>query len=204
MIKNIIFDIGNVLAHFRGYDLLQDLGMRGEVLETVADATIRSGAMWNEFDRSVMPDKDVIAACVEKAPQYEKEIHSLFDNIYDIAREYPYAKEWIQGLKDKGYNVYLLSNYGRTAFAATKASLGFVSLVDGMVISYEVKKVKPEPEIYQALLNKYGLKPEECIFLDDREENVRAAEEFGIHGIVFTSKEQADAELLQKIKFFQR
>ena len=75
MIKNIIFDIGNVLAHFRGHDLLQDLGLSGEALETVADATIRSGAMWNEFDRSVISDEEVIAGCVAKAPQYEKEIH---------------------------------------------------------------------------------------------------------------------------------
>lgn len=200
MIKNIIFDIGNVLAHFRGTNLLQDLGLSGEVLETVADATIRSGAMWNEFDRSVMPDEEVIATCVAKAPQYEKEIHMLFDNIRYIAKEYPHAQEWIKGLKAEGYHVYLLSNYGRTAFEATSKELGFISLVDGMVISYEVKYVKPEPEIYQALFDKYNLKPEECVFLDDREENIRAAERFGMHGIVVQSKEQADEELRNILK----
>ena len=195
MIKNIIFDIGNVLAHFRGHDLLQDLGLSGEALETVADATIRSGAMWNEFDRSVISDEEVITGCVAKAPQYEKEIHMLFDNIRYIAKEYPYAQEWIKGLKAEGYRVYLLSNYGRTAFEATSKELGFISLTDGMVISYEVKYVKPEPEIYQALFDKYNLKPDECVFLDDREENIRAAESFGMHGIVVQSKEQADEEL---------
>lgn len=200
MIKNIIFDIGNVLAHFRGTNLLQDLGLSGEVLETVADATIRSGAMWNEFDRSVMPDEEVIATCVAKAPQYEKEIHMLFDNIRYIAKEYPHAQEWIKCLKAEGYHVYLLSNYGRTAFEATSKELGFISLVDGMVISYEVKYVKPEPEIYQALFDKYNLKPEECVFLDDREENIRAAERFGMHGIVVQSKEQADEELRNILK----
>ena len=195
MIKNIIFDIGNVLAHFRGTNLLQDLGLSGEALETVADATIRSGAMWNEFDRSVIPDEEVIAGCVAKAPQYEKEIHMLFDNIRYIAKEYPHAQEWIKSLKAEGYRVYLLSNYGRTAFEATSKELGFISLVDGMVISYEVKYVKPEPEIYQALFDKYNLKPDECVFLDDREENIRAAESFGMHGIVVQSKEQAEEEL---------
>jgi len=199
MIKNIIFDIGNVLAHFRGYELLQDLGLRGEVLETVADATIRSGAMWNEFDRSVMPDEEIIAACVEKAPQYEKEVHMLFEHIYDIAREYPYAKEWIQSLKDRGYRIFLLSNYGRSAFAQTRASLGFLSQVDGMVISYEVQSVKPEPGIYQALLEKYRLDADECVFLDDREENIRAAQNFGMHGIVVKTKTQAEEELEQML-----
>lgn len=200
MIKNIIFDIGNVLAHFRGTNLLQDLGLSGEALETVADATIRSGAMWNEFDRSVIPDEEVIAGCVAKAPQYEKEIHMLFDNIRYIAKEYPYAQEWIKCLKAEGYRVYLLSNYGRTAFEATSKELGFISLADGMVISYEVKYVKPEPEIYQALFDKYNLKPDECVFLDDREENIRAAEHFGMRGIVVQSKEQADEELRKMLK----
>ena len=200
MIKNIIFDIGNVLAHFRGDNLLQDLGLSGEALETVANATIRSGAMWNEFDRSVIPDEEVIAGCVAKAPQYEKEIHMLFDNIRYIAKEYPHAQEWIKSLKAEGYRVYLLSNYGRTAFEATSKELGFISLVDGMVISYEVKYVKPEPEIYQALFDKYNLKPDECVFLDDREENIRAAESFGMHGIVVQSKEQADEELRKMLK----
>ena len=202
MIKNIIFDIGNVLAHFRGYDLLQDLGLQGEVLHTVADATIYSGAMWNEFDRSLIPDEEVIAGCVAKAPQYEKEIHLLFDNICDIAREYPYAQEWIRSLKVRGYQVYLLSNYGRSAFAATKSSLGFISLVDGMVISYEVQAVKPEREIYETLFERYGLVPEECVFLDDREENVRAGESFGMHGIVVKDKDEAEKELERVIEEF--
>lgn len=195
MIKNIIFDIGNVLAAFRWKELLSDLGIRGEVFECVADATVRDEKMWGEFDRSLLSDETIISGCIKKAPQYEKEILSLFANIRDIVSEYPYASTWITNLKQRGYGVYLLSNYGKTAFEATSANMSFLPFVDGRVISYEVKQVKPEPEIYQALLDKYHLVPEECVFLDDRAENIEAAEKLGFHGIVFTSKDAAEKKL---------
>lgn len=195
MIKNIVFDIGNVLAAFRWWELLGDLGMEGEVREAVADATVRDEKMWGEFDRSLLSDETIIAGCIKKAPQYEKEILSLFENIRDIVAEYPYSKPWLTELKQRGYRIYLLSNYGKTSFEATSANMSFLPLVDGRVISYEVKKVKPEPEIYVALLEKYHLNPEECVFLDDRAENIEAAEKLGFHGIVFTSKEAAEKQL---------
>ena len=73
--------------------------------------------------------------------------------------------------------------------------LSFLSDVDGQVFSFEVHQIKPEPEIYQLLLKRYGLKAEESVFLDDTLKNVEAAEEQGIHGIHFLTKEQAEEEL---------
>ncbi|MGN0506161.1 MAG: HAD family hydrolase [Lachnospiraceae bacterium] len=195
MIKNIVFDIGNVLAHFRWQELLHDLGMTGEVFESVADATVRNTGMWNEFDRGVLDDEEIIKGCIDSAPQYEKEIRLLFANVKDIVLEYPYAKPWITELKERGFRVYLLSNYGKTSYEQGSKGFSFLPLVDGAVISYEVKHIKPEPEIYTELFQKYGLKPEECVFFDDREENIEAACTLGMHGIVFTSREKAGREL---------
>ena len=73
-------------------------------------------------------------------------------------------------------------------------------LVDGGVISYEVQIVKPEPGIYKALLQKYNLKADECVFLDDRADNIEAAELLGLQGIVVKSYEQAEAELEKILK----
>lgn len=116
--------------------------------------------------------------------------------------EYAYANDWIKSLKAQGYNVYLLSNYGKTAFEAARDynRLSFLPLVDGGVISYEVQKVKPEPGIYTALLEKYNLKAQECIFLDDRADNIAAAEALGFHGITVDNYEQAVHELLKLLK----
>ena len=100
-------------------------------------------------------------------------------------------------LKEQGYKVFLLSNYGKTSFEAARdhGRLSFLPLVDGSVISYEVQIVKPEPGIYHALLEKYDLKAEECVFLDDRADNIEAARALGFLGIVVESYEQAKKEL---------
>ena len=197
MIKNIIFDIGNVLASFRWKDLFADLGFAGEAFDRIAAATVLHPTMWNEFDRSLMKDEEIIARCVERAPEYEAEIKLLFSKTELLVEEYAHSNDWIKNLKERGYNVYLLSNYGKTSFEAARDNgrLSFLSLVDGGVISYEVKIVKPEPGIYEALLKKYHLKAEECVFLDDRADNIAAARALGFHGIVVESYEQAREEL---------
>lgn len=192
-IKNIIFDIGNVLASFRWAELFLELGFTGEAFERIASATVLHPTMWNEFDRSLMSDEEIIAKCIERAPEYEQEIRLLFQKTELLVEEYTYSRDWIKSLKERGYKVYLLSNYGKTSFEAARehGRLSFLPLVDGGVISYEVKIVKPEPGIYQVLLEKYNLNAEECIFLDDRADNIEAAKQFGIHGIVVESYEQA-------------
>lgn len=197
MIKNIIFDIGNVLASFRWRDYFHDLGFTGEKFDRIAAATVLHPTMWNEFDRSLMSDDEIIARCIEREPEYEQEIRLIFTKTELLVEEYIHSYNWIKSLKEQGYNVYLLSNYGRTSFEAAKehGRLSFLPLVDGGVISYEVQIVKPEPEIYKALLKKYNLKAEECVFLDDKAENIEAAVALGFHGIVVRSYEQAAEEL---------
>lgn len=149
--------------------------------------------MWNEFDRSLMSDEEIIEKCIERAPEYKEDIKRLFQNTAYLVQEYEDSYSWIKQLKERGYQVYLLSNYGKTSFEAARdmERLSFLSMVDGGVISYEVKMVKPEPGIYQALLEKYQLIPKECVFLDDRADNIEAAEKLGMHGIVVKSQEQA-------------
>jgi len=197
MIKNIIFDIGNVLAQFRWQDLFREMGFEGEKFDRIAKATVLHPTLWNEFDRSLLSDEEIIAGCVARAPEYEEDIRQLFRITEGLVEEYSYSYDWVKSLKEKGYRVYILSNYGKTSFEAARdyGRLSFLPLVDGKVISYEVQMVKPEPEIYRTLLEKYELKAEESVFLDDREENIEAAKAFGIHGIVVKSQEDAAEEL---------
>jgi len=202
MINTVIFDIGNVLASFRWADLFHDLGFTGEKFERIASATVLHPTMWNEFDRSLMSDEEIITKCIERAPEYEQEIRLLFRKTELLVEEYTYSADWIKSLKNRGYRVYLLSNYGKTSFEAArdKGRLSFLPLVDGGVISYEVQIVKPEPGIYEALLAKYHLKAEECVFLDDKPENVQAAKQLGFYGIVVESYEQAKIKLKELLK----
>ena len=97
---------------------------------------------------------------------------------------------------DKGYRLYILSNYGAWTYAKTKdQSLGFLKDVDGALFSFEVKQIKPEPEIYHSLLERFHLRAEECVFLDDRQNNVDGAIACGISAIRFTGYEDARQKL---------
>lgn len=194
MIKNIIFDIGNVLAHFRWKDYIKER-FPEEARGIIADATVRS-PYWDEVDRGALPIEEVVKKCASLAPGYEKEIADFFADREKLVEEYGYSAALIRSLKAAGYHVYLLSNYAGDLFDYARRHFKFIPLADGGVISYEIHKVKPEKEIYEELLRRYHLIPEESVFLDDLERNLVAAAEFGIHTIQFTGL----ADALLKLK----
>ena len=99
------------------------------------------------------------------------------------------VREKVHALKEKGYRIYLLSNYNGDFFRAHTKDADFINDIDGKVVSYEIHKIKPDAEIYEYLLEKYDLKAEESVFFDDREENTKAAEKLGITSYTITSKE---------------
>lgn len=190
MIKNVIFDVGKVLVEWEPLVAMKKLGFDDATAKAVAAATTDSPE-WDESDRSVGTDEEILAMLIGNAPEYEKEIRTFWENISLPIYQYDYARAWIRELKSKGYGVYILSNYGRWTYQNTTEALSFLEDVDGAVFSYQVHQMKPEPEIYQTLLAKYGLKAEECVFLDDRQVNIDGAKAQGMEGIVFTSYEEA-------------
>lgn len=194
MIKNVIFDVGNVLVAFCWEKLFQELGFTGEVFEAIADATVRTNE-WNEFDRGVMSDEEILSAFIKKAPEYEEQITFFFQNVGRTISQYNYSREFIRALEQKGYRTYILSNFPRRTYQQGIDELSFVEDVSGAIFSYEVQVVKPEKEIYQLLLEKYELDATECVFLDDKRENLVTANQLGMATIQFQSFEQAKEEL---------
>lgn len=194
MITTIILDIGNVLAHFRWDEYLRECGYDEEIIHKVSNASVLSEA-WKEFDRGIQKEEELIAQCCAKDPSVVKEITKMFDDLYDLVKEYDYSAEFIQRLKTNGYKVYLLSNYGRRNFQYAKENFEFIKYVDGGIISYEVEHIKPEAEIYETLINKYNIIPKEAIFLDDSQANLDGAEPFGFHTILVKNFDQAVEDL---------
>lgn len=194
MIKNIVFDVGKVLVDFDWQSLFDALGFSPEAYEEVAKATVQS-ELWNEFDRSKMADEEILEGFLEHAPGRRNEVMRFWDNIGSCIRRYDYAFPWIRSLQERGYGVYLLSNYPRRIYSQSIEELAFVEIVDGAVFSYEVQYTKPEREIYETLLRKYGLNPTECVFIDDNRANIVAANELGMATIHFHTKSQAEEEL---------
>lgn len=190
MIKNVIFDVGKVLVAFDWESVFAELGIMGSAVDIVADATVRSPE-WNEFDRGVIPEEELLAAFIARAPQYEDKIRAFYDDLGRTIRQYDYTYEWIRRLMAAGYRTYLLSNFPDRIYRQAGEELSFVRDVSGAVFSYTVKTVKPEPEIYKILLERYQLMPEECVFIDDRPENLETAHKLGMKTVLFTSYEQA-------------
>ena len=102
-------------------------------------------------------------------------------------------------LKEKGVLLYILSNWSAETYPIAEERFDFLSWFDGKIISGEAGIVKPDLKIYKLLINRYDLNPQHTIFIDDKEENIRAAELLGIHGIHFqnASKLRKDLQMLK-------
>ena len=194
MIHNIIFDIGQVLAKFRWQEFIAEFGFDSNLNERIAKATVLS-PYWNEVDKGILTKEEIIERCISLDPDIEEQIRLFYADTSNMVVEFDYSKDWICELKEQGYHIYILSNYGEDNFAHVKEKFQFLKYVDGAVISYQEKCIKPDPRIYQILLDRYQLIPEECVFLDDLLDNIKGAREFGIHTIHFNNQAQAKEEL---------
>ena len=197
MINTVIFDIGNVLVHFRWRELYADLGFAGERFERIAEATVRN-PWWEEFDKGLMTTEEIIDRFSEKAPEYKNEIAEIFEykNMGELVRLYDYAIPWIHDLKASGYQVLVLSNWSRPAYEANlETNLKFLKYTDGGIMSFREGIIKPDRKIYELICDRYNLNPKEAVFLDDNAANYEAAKAFGLNAIHFKTYEQAKEEL---------
>lgn len=194
MIKNIIFDIGNVLAGFTWREFFAGFGYDEEMIGKLAAATVKN-PLWNEIDRGAWSDEQLIEGFIRNDPSLEKELRRVFENIHGIVVKYDYAVPWVLSFKEAGYRCYYLSNFSRRAHAECADALNFLEYMDGGILSYQDKLIKPDPKIYELLLKRFGLQAEECVFLDDTEKNLLPARQLGIHTILFQSREQVVLEL---------
>lgn len=194
MITTIIFDIGNVLADFSWKEHFESFGYDDAMVERIAKATVKNET-WNENDRGVMAEEDIIDEFVKSDPEIEDDIRKVLKNVSTMVVRKDYAIPWIQELRKKGYRTLYLSNFSAKAETDCAHALDFIPYMDGGILSYQEKVIKPMPEIYQLLIDRYELVPEECVFMDDTMANLTGAEKFGIHTIHFQNQKQAIEEL---------
>ena len=187
--------MGNVLIDFRWEAVYREMGLEGEQFDRMAAATVLD-PVWNEFDRGIWTDEMMREAFVERAPELEDKINEFFyERFPEILRKFDYTDEWIDTLKRNGYRIYILSNFSEKALREAAPELDYIEKADGAVISCRVGLIKPDPEIYKYLLEKYDVVPEEAVFIDDTEKNIEAARRLGLNTILFTGKKDADEKL---------
>ena len=186
--KNIIFDVGDVLLEYRWKDMLvQDYGMTEERAVQIGKSMF-DDPLWSGLDLG-NPLEETICRYEKKYPEYAKEIRWFLTH-----GEYMHVKR-PEELKKAGYGIYLLSNYSEDLFTKHTKGASFLNDIDGKVVSYQIHEIKPNSKIYLYLLDKYNLKADQCLFFDDRKQNVEGAEKLRIHAIRVESQEQLLGEL---------
>jgi putative hydrolase of the HAD superfamily len=191
MIKNIIFDIGNVLMKYdpRGYIYG---AFERNTADRIFDAMFHSG-FWIELDRGIMSEEEILDGFIRHCPDLSGQIRRMYDEMGGFCSAYSGTRPWLLRLKED-YHLYYLSNYSLPMRRRTGEMLdSFLLLLEGGIFSYEVKKIKPDPAIYHMLLDRYSLLPEECVFIDDSADNVRAAASLGMKAL--QAKDASDTRI---------
>ena len=184
MIKNIIFDFGGVLLDWNPRYLYKSYFNNDEEMEHFL-ADICNGE-WNIRQDAGRPFAEAVKELQAKFPDYAEAIQMYDDDWEKMLKcELPESIDLLKELKFMGYGIYGLTNWSAEKIGYAFANYSFFSLFDGIVVSGVEKVVKPDRKIYEILLERYSLKPGECVFIDDNQDNVDMAKVLGINAIRF-------------------
>ncbi len=188
MIRNIIFDLGNVLISFKPEEYLKK--NYPEVKANIILRDIFHSQEWPMLDRGTIDVNEAIDRIERKSALTRAEIASVFNLRSEMMFPLEENTKLLYGLKKEGYRLYYLSNFHSDIFFEFYSKYSFFRHFDGGVVSADVKYTKPDPEIYRILINKYSLDTSECLFIDDTKANVSTAESFGIKGFFTNGSER--------------
>ena len=181
-VRYAVFDVGNVLIEWNPRFLYEKVIPDLKRLEWFM-ANVWDGALNLELDRG-LPFADGIAQLVARHPDWEAEIRA-FDERWDETAPRAIAAnvEVLAELRAKSVPSYSITNFSKEKFAQTRERFPFLNTFDGLIVSAHERLVKPDPAIYQLLLDRYALVANEGVFIDDSETNIRAAEALGFHTV---------------------
>lgn len=195
MITTIIFDLGAVLIDWNPRYMYRTIfSDETEMEKFLAEITTSD---WNEEQDAGRPLQEGTEMLVRQFPEHEELIRAFYGRWHEMLGEaFHDTVEIFKRLKESGkYNIYALTNWSAETFPVALARFEFLNWFDGIVVSGAEKMRKPTPEFYHILLDRYQVKPEEALFIDDNYRNILAAEKIGIRCIHFTSAEALKASL---------
>lgn len=199
----IIFDFGGVLLDWNPRYLYRKLF--DDDHEAVERFLVEIGfSEWNLKQDEGRPFSVAIAELSERFPQHA-DLIKAYDERWEesMGGEIGPSVEILYALKRAGHTLYGLSNWSAETFRRIRHKHAFMDLFEAIVLSGEVKVIKPDPRIYALLLDKVNRPAEECLFIDDSEMNVAAAGRLGFQTIRFESPEQLESEL-RRLGLLQR
>lgn len=207
MIKNLIFDFGNVLIEWNPAKILAAF-VKEEDRKRVKAAIFDSG-LWAQTDTGQLTLEAAIqAAQTLLDSSYSATVEAIFTHWYETVDVYHQLQEKIFEWAQLGYGIYILSTTSEIFYSVENAGLlPMTKVLTGKILSYEVGCAKPDKSIYQKLLTQYALHANQCVFIDDLQINLDAAKSLGFETILATSEQQniiAIEELLKKKGYFHR
>lgn len=207
MIKNLVFDFGNVLIEWNPAKILAAF-VKEEDRKRVEAAIFDSG-LWAQTDTGQLTLKSAIqAAQTFLDSSYSATVEAIFTHWYETVDVYHQLQEKIFEWAQLGYGIYILSTTSEIFYAVENAGLlPMTKVLTGKILSYEVGFAKPDKSIYQKLLAQYALQANQCVFIDDLQINLDVAKSLGFETILATSEQQniiAIEELLKKKGYFHR
>lgn len=182
IIKNIIFDIGNVILNFNVDDVLQKFTSDRNEQKFILDNIINSPEWLGNalIDTGYITRENAIEIVKDRTNHvYDNLITDFWYNYNNFAKVDENVLNLIKKLKNNNYKIYLLSNINPYTYEFVEKS-GLFELVDGYVLSYQEHKVKPFVSIYMTLLERYNLIPSESVFIDDNQNNITTGNSLGI------------------------
>ncbi len=194
-IKNIIFDFGGVIMDWNPRYFFKDYFNNDEKMEYF----LKNIAFdeWNAEQDRGRTLKEGTEIQVEKFPEWEKEIRAYYDNWTTMLRsDIPKNVEVLRKLAKTDYELFGLTNWSHETFPYALENYDFFGLFDGkIVVSGKEKLIKPDPKIWQVLLERYQIKAEESVFIDDNVKNIEVAKSLGFICIPITPETNLEVEL---------
>lgn len=194
MTPTVVFDVGNVLIRWDPRhlyrQLIPDEARMHWFMQNVCTAA------WNlEQDRG-RPWADAVADLVAQHPDWEREIKAYDERWHEtVPGVIEDSVAVLEELKARGDKVYAITNFSREKWAESVIRFPFLGSFDGTIVSAHERQLKPEPEIFHTLLERYDLAAQDCIFVDDSEKNVKGARAVGMQAVHFVEPIDLRAEL---------
>lgn len=188
MIKNLIFDFGKVLVDYDFGLVIDEFFTNNRDKEDFVRIVITDEFM-RRCDTEDIPFKDLIEEMKGRYPHLSVPFQLFFDRFNDVVTgEVVGMRQLLEEMKGRGYKMYGLTNWCSKVHDVMP-KYDIFKLLDGAVISSEEHMVKPDANIYMQLCEKFSLKPEECLFADDKPVNIEGARNVGMKAVVFTDAE---------------
>ncbi|EJE4174012.1 HAD family hydrolase [Vibrio rotiferianus] len=194
-VRNIVFDVGNVIVRWEPLEIIRLTFVESEDHEQLAKAIFQS-QMWVNLNKGLISEAEAKTQYQQTLGLSEWECEQLFYYVKQTQRLIVGSIELIQHIKSAGYNVYALTDNVHEIVSYLKSTYSFWPLFDGAIVSADVGMLKPQPEIYHSLLNKFELIASETVFIDDMLYNVEGAKSVGMHAIQFEDIGQCEKDLI--------